>query len=254
MYSLHQRMIWYPRVSLGEGTPGGRLPVCGIPHHPLYGSQPLVKLVIHVRYRRALRGALRAVLRLLLEGHPEPGPVLICRAPLCNPLPDLAGQLGIPAVELVHQNSGDLQLHPIGFHPSSRLRRLRPCLPEALGPSSSHRESLRKRSPRLRLGAQFNFIVMLVASYRILLRGRSTTPHSGSPPPVCPLRTRHEASGLTDVERRLEAVSSRAQSGRAPHQSVRQAAPQPGAQGESTSETPSPDQFMSCLVKASVLF
>src|SRR5690606_36698995 len=87
------------------------------------------------------------------------------------------------AIELIHQNSGDLQLHPIGLHPSIGLRRLGPGLPEALSDGSTHRESLRKRSARLSLRAQLDFVVMLVAPYGVLLGSWSPTAHQEPPPP-----------------------------------------------------------------------
>src|SRR5690606_613169 len=155
----------------------------GIPYHPLvHGSEPPVQVVIHVRCFGALRRAFRAFLGVLLELHAKPGAVLICRAPLCNPLPDLAGPLGVTAIELVHQNSGDLKLPPIGLHPSSGLRRLGPGLPEALSTGSTHRESLRERPARLSLRAQLDFVVMLVTPYCRRLRGWSPTAHQKPPP------------------------------------------------------------------------
>src|SRR5690606_36367200 len=111
--------------------------------------------------------------------------------------------------------------------------RLGPGLPQALSTRSTHRESLRERPARLSLRAQLDFVVMLVTPYCRRLRGWSPTAHQKPPPQMHSEEPSAEALGSKSRTRQPVPL----QDEYASHQSVRQAAPQPGAQGDSTSET-----------------
>src|SRR5690606_23141183 len=83
------------------------------------------------------------------------------------------------------------------------------------------------------LRAQLDFVVMLVTPYCRRLRGWSPTAHQKPPPQMHSEEPSAEALGSKSRTRQPVPL----QDEYASHQSVRQAAPQPGAQGDRASDT-----------------